>query len=312
MTLFIDWGNTYIKICFVELSSCLFPFDIHTIFNELTLKKAQCQNMQQIGVFIHHYKEPKKIQKQQHAYIASVKQTKHTRELEELLKRYHIISHFSSVTHSFKKGTCIYHDPKHLGVDRWLVMLGVLFSKKWNETPICNKKNQIIGIIDIGSAITIDLVTTKGEHLGGQIAPGSQLLLKSLQSTDGISLKKKAFSSQKSLLGDSTQSCVSLGVHHMIKGYLRSIINDLLTLKTNPPLGSVDAWVFTGGGGKYWYSILFNAEQALDDKDSQFQPLSDHCVSFYYDPFLVFKGLFYLFEKEIHANLEASLIKDEP
>jgi type III pantothenate kinase len=55
-----------------------------------------------------------------------------------------------------------YADPEKLGVDRWLALLGAIdFSGPGDKL-----------IIDAGSAITIDLLTKDGTHLGGAILPG--------------------------------------------------------------------------------------------------------------------------------------------
>ena len=55
-----------------------------------------------------------------------------------------------------------YADPEKLGVDRWLALLGAIdFAGPGDKL-----------IIDAGSAITVDLLTKDGEHLGGAILPG--------------------------------------------------------------------------------------------------------------------------------------------
>lgn len=55
-----------------------------------------------------------------------------------------------------------YADPEKLGVDRWLALLGAIdFSEPVDKL-----------IIDAGSAITVDLLTKDGKHLGGAILPG--------------------------------------------------------------------------------------------------------------------------------------------
>jgi type III pantothenate kinase len=72
--------------------------------------------------------------------------------------------------------TCAYGDPSRLGIDRWLVMLAA-----WNryKSPIC--------IVDCGSAITIDLVTLDGLHMGGYILPGLRLGVEGLlKGTDKV------------------------------------------------------------------------------------------------------------------------------
>lgn len=64
-----------------------------------------------------------------------------------------------------------YREPKRLGVDRWLGMLAAY---------------QLSGgacvVVSCGTAITVDLVARDGEHLGGFIAPGLNLMLDSLTS----------------------------------------------------------------------------------------------------------------------------------
>ena len=71
-----------------------------------------------------------------------------------------------------------YQQPEKLGVDRWL---GILAAKV-KTTSACL-------IVDCGSAITVDLVTSQGEHLGGYIAPGLRLMREALgMKTAGIKL----------------------------------------------------------------------------------------------------------------------------
>jgi type III pantothenate kinase len=62
-----------------------------------------------------------------------------------------------------------YEEPAKMGVDRWLAMLAA-----WRhiDAACC--------VVDAGSALTIDLVSDRGEHLGGYILPGRQLMARSL------------------------------------------------------------------------------------------------------------------------------------
>jgi type III pantothenate kinase len=69
-----------------------------------------------------------------------------------------------------------YQQPEKLGVDRWLAILAAR-----------SKCASSCVVIDCGSAITVDLVTRQGEHLGGYIAPGLRLMRNALESqTAGI------------------------------------------------------------------------------------------------------------------------------
>ncbi len=67
-----------------------------------------------------------------------------------------------------------YHDFRQLGVDRWLAMVAAC---RLHSEPLC--------IVDAGTAITIDLVDATGLHLGGLIAPGLDLMEKSLYRDTG-------------------------------------------------------------------------------------------------------------------------------
>ena len=69
------------------------------------------------------------------------------------------LSHFGSLTIAYK-------EPLDLGSDRFLAMLGAL-----KHFP-----NRNLLIIDIGSALTIDVVNDIGEHQGGMIMPGLDAL----------------------------------------------------------------------------------------------------------------------------------------
>jgi type III pantothenate kinase len=69
-----------------------------------------------------------------------------------------------------------YKQPRRLGADRWAAMIG---ARAELRGAIC--------IVDLGTAVTIDLVDKDGQHIGGQILPGLQLMIDSLEKkTNGI------------------------------------------------------------------------------------------------------------------------------
>ncbi|MCK7459370.1 type III pantothenate kinase [Idiomarina aminovorans] len=59
--------------------------------------------------------------------------------------------------------------PERLGADRWMALLGCHEQVKANAL-----------IVDAGTALTIDWLTAKGQHMGGWIVPGRQLILNAL------------------------------------------------------------------------------------------------------------------------------------
>lgn len=73
----------------------------------------------------------------------------------------HPLTHSHTRSIGFKH---CYADPKRLGVDRWLAMLGA--SQSQTEGAI---------VVDAGTALTIDLLSSDKEHLGGYIVPGLEM-----------------------------------------------------------------------------------------------------------------------------------------
>lgn len=66
--------------------------------------------------------------------------------------------------HTPKEGGSVrvaYPDPAQLGTDRWLALVGAAARRL---LPAC--------VVDCGSAITVDAVNVRGEHLGGVILAG--------------------------------------------------------------------------------------------------------------------------------------------
>lgn len=62
-----------------------------------------------------------------------------------------------------------YADPHQLGSDRWAALIAA-----WNLS------HRSCLVINVGTALTVDLLSDSGEHLGGIIAPSAHLMIKSL------------------------------------------------------------------------------------------------------------------------------------
>ena len=107
------------------------------------------------------------------AWVSAVANLDIVEDLKNLFKEFHLV-------HSQKKCNNLvvaYDDPSSLGSDRFFAMLGAMnqFSKK----PLL--------VIDIGSAMTFDVIDGDGIHQGGLIMPGLRVLRTSFskfQTTD--------------------------------------------------------------------------------------------------------------------------------
>ena len=80
--------------------------------------------------------------------------------------------------------TCGYDDPSSLGIDRWLAMMASY-----------SRYQASVLVVDAGSAMTLDLVTAEGRHIGGYILPGLTLMRDALWGgTDRVKVDANATS----------------------------------------------------------------------------------------------------------------------
>ena len=135
----------------------------------------------------------------------------------------------------------LYSTPHTLGSDRMAAAVG--------GATMFPESNLLV--VDFGTAITIDMVTAKGEYLGGNISPGATTRFKSLNAFTGT-LPLKELTGDVSLLGDSTSKAIESGVVngilYEIEGYIRDV---------TARYGSVKV-IFTGGDGNFFAKRLKN------------------------------------------------------
>ncbi|PHS13540.1 MAG: hypothetical protein COA86_16950 [Kangiella sp.] len=228
MNLLIDWGNTFLKYIIIDTS-----FDIESQLSIEKVKKSD--SLDRLVSELSNYCAKHTISM---AYISSVRKSLDNEQLSLILNKLEINCTFVKTEKRFGHVSCAYEEFETLGVDRWLTIVATQPSKN------------IIGIIDVGSAITIDVVGKNGQHLGGQIVPGNKLLLDSLKATDRVIVSEQLIDRDESLLGVSTDECVKFGVDQMIQGYLENSISEVTKHH------QVEQWIFTGGGGEYWCEKL--------------------------------------------------------
>ena len=109
-----------------------------------------------------------------------------------------------------------YRDKKKLGKDRIAAMVG---ARKLFPT-----KNLLI--VDIGTCITMDVLTNDGTFLGGRISPGIHLRYKSLSFTQQLPLLN--FVHNKDIYGNDTESSIHTGIQRSIISEIRDFNSELL------------------------------------------------------------------------------------
>jgi type III pantothenate kinase len=110
-----------------------------------------------------------------------------------------------------------YNNPKQLGIDRWLALIAAHDLAKGN---LC--------VIDCGTAVTLDVLSETGHHLGGLIMPGTTMmynaLLKDTYALAPLSTIHYPLSTIHILAYD-TQSGIVLGTLYAVIGWVEYIFN---------------------------------------------------------------------------------------
>ena len=191
LKLIIDIGNTNAKIALFDDKK----ITALEIINHCTFKA--------VDKFVGNNKIEKSI-------ISSVK--KHNDEIDK------IAYFFNSIILNNKLKVPIlnlYKSKKTLGNDRLASIVGASY--------LYSKKN--ILVLDLGTCLTSDFITSKKEYIGGRISPGIDLRLKALNTfTDNLPLIKKEKTYQ--FIGNTTKSSIISGVQSGIIAEIKLIIDE--------------------------------------------------------------------------------------
>ncbi len=152
-----------------------------------------------------------------------------------------------------------------LGTDR---MLAAIAASRLYGRPII--------VVDIGSAVTIDLVDKEGVFRGGLILAGAGMRLRALaQFTSALpEVPIPDPEEPPPLIGTDTVGCMSAGVHHGLRQEIQGLVR---AIQAELELGETGV-VLTGGGSR-----LF---------------LKDCPPGWRLDPWLVLKGIYYMAAEE--------------
>lgn len=127
-----------------------------------------------------------------------------------------------------------YSEYQYLGVDRWLTLVAIRQSFK-----------QPTVIVDIGTALTFDVMDSDGKHLGGWIMPGYQLMMKSV-----LENTTKVFSdsehSESLTLANNTADGLKNGCRAALVGLIEFGLK-----QASAELNEVPAVILCGGGVRH-------------------------------------------------------------
>lgn len=119
--------------------------------------------------------------------------------------------HFARCEREAYGVTNSYRQPRQMGVDRWVAMIG---ARSEFSGAIC--------IVDAGTAVTIDAMDKNGVHLGGQIIPGLALMGNALRNdTSDIAAAKRTRRDPApgmAMFASNTDSAVQSGAMNAVCG----------------------------------------------------------------------------------------------
>lgn len=142
--------------------------------------------------------------------------------------------HFAKSAASGYGVTNSYRQPRRLGVDRWVAMVGARVEFK---KALC--------VVDAGTAVTIDALDKCGKHLGGQILPGFELMTEALNTdtSDLPAVRRAPKQSDEPLaaFATSTGSAIYQGVLASLCGAIDRALRKLKQAGYRPMI------VLTGG-----------------------------------------------------------------
>ncbi len=186
-------------------------------------------------------------------WVASVGNSQLTEQLAALPIQLHPVvseASFGGVSNS-------YREPHLLGVDRWLTLVAAYSERACSAL-----------ILDLGSAMTADLIDARGQHLGGWIAPGVAMMGRALN-------QGTARLPAGAIPAADTARCFATDTVHAIAAGIGTLVNCFCTQayqQSCEVLGAEPARIILTGG---------DAARVSAD-------VSAHCE---YCPELVLKGL---------------------
>lgn len=100
-----------------------------------------------------------------------------------------------------------YTEPQSLGVDRWIALLG---AKSRYPCPLM--------VVDLGTAVTIDVIHCEGRHLGGYILPGRRTMARALKGAAAGIEGEADFGGPLAQPGRDTLACIEAGISMAVLG----------------------------------------------------------------------------------------------
>jgi type III pantothenate kinase len=132
-------------------------------------------------------------------------------------KHWGIDPHFAATSATFLSLKNGYDNYRELGVDRWLAVIAA--------HALCPDRQVIV--IDCGTAITVDALSSNGQHHAGPIIPGSRMMQQALAANTADLKIADATGSWLSVFVKNTQNAILSGVNFATSSALNMIVSQI-------------------------------------------------------------------------------------
>jgi type III pantothenate kinase len=184
--------------------------------------------------------------------VASVAEARLERLLTRAARRAAgVTPQFVSTARRLGGVTTAYAKPWRLGVDRFVAAIGA--RRLAPRRAVC--------VIDVGTAMTIDLIDSRGRHFGGAIIPAPHLMVASLlKNTSGILQRSGGKGGGRSLFARDTRAAIEQGARYAAAGAVdRAIAEARRTLGASPLV------LLTGGAAPAVGPLIRSAHSSVPD-----------------------------------------------
>jgi type III pantothenate kinase len=202
MILLLDIGNSSIKWCWLDDGQLRDTGKVLHADAELAgVLDEAWRNLPQPGA----------------VWVSNVAGSELAGALEQWLQqRWALLPQYATSSETWGEVRNAYEEPGKLGVDRWLALLAAHKARK-----------QSVCIIDCGTAITVDVVASSGQHLGGLIVPGLGMMRDALYAgTEGVQ-ESIAESPASGLLARDTAGAVEAGPRYAMVAFIDRICAEM-------------------------------------------------------------------------------------
>ena len=158
---------------------------------------------------------------------------------------------FVATTRALAGVRTTYAQPWRLGVDRFVAAIAA--HQMAPRRPVC--------VIDVGTAMTIDIIDARGRHLGGAIVPGPRLMVGSLlHNTSGIRRRSGGRAGISGLFARDTRAAIEQGARYAAAAAAdRAVAEARRGLKASPLV------ILTGGAAPAIHPLMQSAHSQVPD-----------------------------------------------